>query len=75
MSRLPELTAALMPHLMLAPIALPMLTAALLLLLREERQRRREFRDAAVEPRAVLTVNVEHVFGGDGHGVISRHGS
>ena len=39
MSRLPELTAALMPHLMLAPIALPMLTAALLLLLREERQR------------------------------------
>jgi len=28
-----------MPHLMLAPIALPMLTAALMLLLREERQR------------------------------------
>ncbi|MBO9680767.1 MAG: monovalent cation/H+ antiporter subunit D [Acidovorax sp.] len=29
----------LMPHLMLAPIALPLLTAALMLLLREERQR------------------------------------
>jgi multicomponent K+:H+ antiporter subunit D len=29
----------LMPHLMLAPILLPMLTAALMLLLREERQR------------------------------------
>ena len=28
-----------MPHLMLAPIALPMFTAALLLLLREEQQR------------------------------------
>ncbi|SFB75227.1 multisubunit potassium/proton antiporter, PhaD subunit [Polaromonas sp. OV174] len=33
------ITAALMPHLMLAPIALPMLTAALMLLLREEHQR------------------------------------
>ena len=30
---------ALMPHLMLAPIALPLLTAALMLLMREERQR------------------------------------
>lgn len=30
---------ALMPHLMLAPIVLPLLTAALMLLLREERQR------------------------------------
>ncbi len=30
---------ALMPHLMLAPIALPLLTAALMLMLREERQR------------------------------------
>ncbi len=30
---------ALMPHLMLAPIMLPLLTAALMLLLREERQR------------------------------------
>ena len=39
MSHLPEFTAALMPHLMLTPIALPMLTAALLLLLREEQQR------------------------------------
>ena len=29
----------LMPHLMLAPIMLPMLTAALMLFLREERQR------------------------------------
>lgn len=34
-----ELTARLMPHLMLAPIALPMFTAALMLLMREERQR------------------------------------
>lgn len=34
-----ELTARLMPHLMLAPIALPMLTAAVMLLLREEHQR------------------------------------
>lgn len=34
-----ELTARLMPHLMLAPIVLPMLSAALMLLLREERQR------------------------------------
>ena len=33
------ITAALMPHLMLAPIALPMLTAALMLLLREDQQR------------------------------------
>ncbi|MBS0292246.1 MAG: monovalent cation/H+ antiporter subunit D [Proteobacteria bacterium] len=39
MSLLPELANSLMPHLMLAPIALPMLTAALLLLLREEQQR------------------------------------
>ena len=29
----------LMPHLILAPIALPLLTAGLMLLLREERQR------------------------------------
>ena len=34
-----ELTAALMPHLMLAPITLPMFTAAMTLFLREERQR------------------------------------
>ena len=33
------LLARLMPHLILAPIALPMLTAGLMLLLREERQR------------------------------------
>lgn len=33
------ISAALMPHLMLAPIALPLLTAALMLLLREEQQR------------------------------------
>ena len=32
-------TSALMPHLMLAPIALPLLTGALMLLMREERQR------------------------------------
>ena len=32
MSRLSEVTSALMPHLMLGPIALPMFTAALLLL-------------------------------------------
>ena len=36
MSHLRELTATFMPHLMLAPIALPMFTGALLLLLREE---------------------------------------
>jgi multicomponent K+:H+ antiporter subunit D len=34
-----QATSALMPHLMLAPIALPLLTAALMLLMREERQR------------------------------------
>ena len=34
-----DITALLMPHLMLAPIALPMLTAALMLLMREEQQR------------------------------------
>ena len=39
MSHLRELTATFMPHLMLAPIALPMFTGALLLLLREEQQR------------------------------------
>ncbi|RYF08309.1 MAG: monovalent cation/H+ antiporter subunit D [Comamonadaceae bacterium] len=39
MSPFSSLTAAFMPHLMLAPIALPLLTAALMLLLREERQR------------------------------------
>ncbi len=39
MSQFSALTSALMPHLMLAPIALPLLTAALMLLLREERQR------------------------------------
>ncbi|RYF25701.1 MAG: monovalent cation/H+ antiporter subunit D [Comamonadaceae bacterium] len=39
MSQFSTLTSAFMPHLMLAPIALPLLTAALMLLLREERQR------------------------------------
>ncbi|MBS0508321.1 MAG: monovalent cation/H+ antiporter subunit D [Proteobacteria bacterium] len=39
MSHWRALTDTLMPHLMLAPIALPMLTAAVLLLLREEQQR------------------------------------
>ena len=39
MSRFSEITAALMPHLILAPIMLPMLTAALMLLMNEERQR------------------------------------
>src|SRR3989344_4283446 len=34
-----SITAWLMPHLILAPIALPLLTAGLMLLLREERQR------------------------------------
>ena len=34
-----ELTSALMPHLMLAPIMLPMFSAALMLFLREERRR------------------------------------
>ncbi|SEA29822.1 MULTISPECIES: monovalent cation/H+ antiporter subunit D [Acidovorax] len=34
-----QATSALMPHLILAPIALPLLTAALMLLLREEQQR------------------------------------
>ncbi len=34
-----RVTALLMPHLILAPIALPLLTAGLMLLLREERQR------------------------------------
>ncbi len=34
-----DITGQLMPHLMLAPIALPMLTAALMLLMREEQQR------------------------------------
>lgn len=34
-----HVTALLMPHLILAPIALPLLTAGLMLLLREERQR------------------------------------
>ena len=34
-----QLASSWMPHLMLAPIALPMLTAALMLLLREEHQR------------------------------------
>ncbi len=38
MSTLAQLAAPLMPHLMLAPIALPMFTAAALLLLREEQQ-------------------------------------
>ena len=36
---LEQVTSALMPHLMLVPIALPMLTAALMLLMREEQQR------------------------------------
>ncbi|MGD9774315.1 monovalent cation/H+ antiporter subunit D [Diaphorobacter sp.] len=39
MSALADFTALLMPHLMLAPIGLPMLTAAALLLLGEEQQR------------------------------------
>ncbi|MBV2216559.1 MAG: cation:proton antiporter, partial [Diaphorobacter sp.] len=39
MSRIAELTSLLMPHLMLAPIGLPMLTAALLLTMKEEQQR------------------------------------
>jgi len=39
MSRIAELASPLMPHLMLAPIALPMTTAAVMLLLREEQQR------------------------------------
>ncbi|MBY0408821.1 MAG: hypothetical protein K2Q97_01540, partial [Burkholderiaceae bacterium] len=34
-----QVTALLMPHLILVPIALPLLTAGLMLLLREERQR------------------------------------
>ncbi|MBS7780313.1 monovalent cation/H+ antiporter subunit D [Acidovorax sp. CCYZU-2555] len=34
-----DIASLLMPHLMLAPIALPMLTAALMLLMREEHQR------------------------------------
>ncbi|WP_087745357.1 MULTISPECIES: monovalent cation/H+ antiporter subunit D [unclassified Acidovorax] len=34
-----QATSALMPHLMLAPIALPLFTAALMLLMREEQQR------------------------------------
>lgn len=36
---LEQVTSALMPHLMLVPVALPMLTAALMLLMREEQQR------------------------------------
>jgi multicomponent K+:H+ antiporter subunit D len=39
MMSLNSVTASLMPHLMLAPILLPMLTAALMLMLREEHQR------------------------------------
>lgn len=39
MNPIEALTLQLMPHLMLAPIALPLLTAALMLLLREEQQR------------------------------------
>ena len=39
MSALNEITAPLMPHLMLAPILLPLLTAALMLLLGEDKQR------------------------------------
>ena len=39
MNPVDALTAQLMPHLMLAPIALPLLTAAFMLLLREEQQR------------------------------------
>jgi len=39
MSHMANLASPLMPHLMLAPIALPMCTAALMLLLREEQQR------------------------------------
>src|SRR5690606_10057077 len=39
MSALAEFAGRFMPHLMLAPIALPLLTATLTLLMREERQR------------------------------------
>jgi len=39
MTTLNQFMAPLMPHLMLAPILLPMLTAALMLMLREEQQR------------------------------------
>ncbi|HEY4665416.1 MAG TPA: cation:proton antiporter, partial [Comamonas sp.] len=39
MSLILEWLASLMPHLMLAPIVLPMLTAALMLLLKEEQQK------------------------------------
>lgn len=39
LARLPQGASALMPHLMLAPIALPLLTAACMLLMREEQQR------------------------------------
>jgi len=39
MNALLDLARPLMPHLMLAPIGLPMLTAAVMLLMREERQR------------------------------------
>ncbi|MCJ7800205.1 MAG: cation:proton antiporter, partial [Polaromonas sp.] len=39
LNALTALTEALMPHLMLVPILLPLLAAALMLLLREERQR------------------------------------
>lgn len=39
MSPIDTFTAQLMPHLILAPIALPLLTAALMLMLREEQQR------------------------------------
>ena len=38
MTAMNQITAILMPHLMLAPILLPMLTAALMLMLREEQQ-------------------------------------
>ena len=39
MNAINAVTAALMPHLMLAPIALPLLAAAVMLMLREEQQR------------------------------------
>lgn len=39
MNTLFDLTRTLMPHLMLAPIGVPMVTAAIMMLLREERQR------------------------------------
>ena len=52
MSRLADLAPAWMPHLVLVPIVLPLLTAGLMLLLREERQ------------RAKATLNILSTFAG-----------